>query len=146
MTRVSNDSFIVKFAPNPACNPALSGSNTCCNTDANQVEFVIQEQCQGAIDTITSTGPSAPMQPSYQNQPWPGTPPAGMSGSPLCAKVTGLTTSGQDTDFTVTLKAGSACPTVESFLYKSASGSNAFWFAAFGDTYKLDSCCGTGSL
>lgn len=44
--------------------------------------------CRNAIASITSPGPSAPLQPSYEQQMWPGNIPAGFpSTGLLVAKV-----------------------------------------------------------
>ena len=81
-----------------------------------------------------------PLAPSYSTQPWPGTqPPEWTGGTPLVAKVTGLATKGQTTEFTLVLKTSNTnCNTAELFLYNSE-----FWFAAFGSTDSSNSCCGT---
>eukprot|EP00955_Chlamydomonas_euryale_P106999 365739-Chlamydomonas_euryale.AAC.3 len=91
------------------------------------------------IESIFSPGPSFPLAPSYQTQPYPGQVPPSMADNPtpLTGKVVNLFSSaGQTTSFTVVLKNFGNCPTLAQFFPYG------YWWAAFGDTYKTDACCG----
>lgn len=141
LVNVTDTSFTVTISSDDhMCEPSLSGRTGCCESPFKKTEFVINDGCRNQIRSVTSSGPSKPKQPSYQYQPYPGTVPPSMVDypEPLTARIPNIQSSaGQSTEFTVTLKDYGNCPTVESFLYL-----NQYWYAAFGDTYKKDACCG----
>ncbi|KAG1673643.1 hypothetical protein FOA52_013307 [Chlamydomonas sp. UWO 241] len=113
------------------------------NGNTFTVEFVIGDACRGAINSVTSTGPSKPLLPSYSRLAWPARAPDGWTGiNPLQAKIVGMDPAGQSLDFTITLKGNNACNTVSKFLYNGGQ----LWYAAFGDSYKPDGCCGTSAI
>ncbi|KAG1676822.1 hypothetical protein FOA52_010331 [Chlamydomonas sp. UWO 241] len=143
LTNVTTNSFEVNIRPNPECEPSLSGRNDCCNAQFKKTEFVIGNDCVDAIAMVESPGPSMPRRPSYQNTYYPGSAPPEMADNqiPLTAKIFGLYTSvGQTNSFRVTLKATGACTTLDEFLPYG------YWWAAFGDTWREDSCCGQANL
>ncbi len=144
LIRLNTTAFTVRFQRNNQCEPELSGRSNCCNAPIKKVEFVLEPSCRGQIESISSPGPSTPKMPSYGTLAYPGTVPPLMANypKPLTGKVTNLFSStGQTTEFTVYLRKTGACPSVDSFLYNAN-----FWYAAFGDTIKVDACCGQSSV
>ncbi|GAX81206.1 hypothetical protein CEUSTIGMA_g8638.t1 [Chlamydomonas eustigma] len=132
----SGNNITFTVVPNPSCNPSYSGGSTCCSSNLNKIEFVINANCRGAIASVVGS-----LLPSYQFQTWPGTPPPGFTTgeSLLIAKVTGMDLGGvQSQQVTITLRPDAVCSTPSKFLYNGE-----FWFAAYGTTTRLDGCCGT---
>jgi hypothetical protein len=139
LTNITTNSYEVNIRPNPTCEPSLSGRSDCCNSPFRKTEFLIGNECRNAIANIYSPGPSMPKLPSYQKLDYPGTVPPSMIGnpSPLTAKVVNLYSyAGQTTMFRVTLREGGQCTTLAQFFPYG------YRWAAFGDTYKRDACCG----
>ncbi|KAG1663608.1 hypothetical protein FOA52_009707 [Chlamydomonas sp. UWO 241] len=139
ITNITANSYEVNIRPNPTCEPSLSGRTDCCNTQFKKTEFVIGNECRNAIATVETPGPSIPKMPSYQSQFYPGTVPSSMldNPEPLTAKIVNLfSDAGQTTMFRVTLKTFGPCTTLTQFFPYG------YWWAAYGDTYKADSCCG----
>jgi len=135
----TDTTFTVNLTPNVAC---TSSDSVCCTPGATvyKIEFIINEGCRSSIDTITSTGPSQPLNPSYSRRFWHEPPAIWTSPrDPLVTAVPGLDDSGQSLDFTVTLKPNAPCKTVGEFLYEGR-----FWYAGFGVLgSNPHGCCGT---
>ncbi|KAG1663611.1 hypothetical protein FOA52_009710 [Chlamydomonas sp. UWO 241] len=139
LTNITSNSYEVNIRPNPTCEPSLSGRTDCCNTQFKKTEFIIADECRNAIAMVETPGPSIPKMPSYQAQVYPGTVPPSMldNPAPLTAKIVNLfSDAGQTTMFRVTLKTFGPCTTLAEFFPYG------YWWAAYGDTYKADSCCG----
>ena len=133
MTATSSDNTITFTA---TANGACDNSYLCCDVPLDKIEFVISDNCRGAITTV-----SYGKLPSYQYQNWTQFPPK-FDAPVLVAKVPGLFSNAgvQYLSTTITLDPKNlACNTAEKFLFKSV-----FWWAAFGSTpTKSNGCCGT---